>query len=58
MNKRRSFLQKSFAGLAGLAGSLFGVLNIVLPTMGAAYVVQAFLVVVVGGGTLAGSVVA
>jgi urea transport system permease protein len=46
------------AGLAGLAGSLFGVLNIVLPTMGAGYVVQAFLVVVVGGGTLAGSVVA
>jgi urea transport system permease protein len=46
------------AGLAGLAGSLFGVLNIVLPTMGAAYVVQAFLVVVVGGGTLAGSVAA
>jgi urea transport system permease protein len=46
------------AGLAGIAGSLFGVLNIVLPTMGAAYVVQAFLVVVVGGGTLAGSVVA
>ena len=44
------------AGLAGLAGSLFGVLNIVLPTMGTAYVVQAFLVVVVGGGTLAGSV--
>ena len=46
------------AGLAGVAGSLFGVLNIVLPTMGASYVVQAFLVVVVGGGTLAGSVVA
>jgi urea transport system permease protein len=46
------------AGLAGLAGSLFGVLNIVLPTMGSAYVVQAFLVVVVGGGTLAGRVVA
>jgi urea transport system permease protein len=46
------------AGLAGLAGSLFGVLNIVLPTMGATYVVQAFLVVVVGGGTLLGSVFA
>ena len=46
------------AGLAGIAGSLFGVLNIVLPTMGASYVVQAFLVVVVGGGTLAGSVAA
>jgi urea transport system permease protein len=46
------------AGLAGIAGSLFGVLNIVLPTMGANYVVQAFLVVVVGGGTLAGSIAA
>ncbi len=29
------------AGLAGIAGSLFGVLNIVLPTMGTSYVVQA-----------------
>ncbi|MCJ2023222.1 urea ABC transporter permease subunit UrtB [Methylobacterium sp. J-067] len=46
------------AGLAGLAGSLFGVLAIVLPTMGTAYVVQAFLVVVVGGGSLVGSVAA
>ncbi|MFC5068913.1 urea ABC transporter permease subunit UrtB [Flaviflagellibacter deserti] len=46
------------AGLAGVAGSLFGVLNIVLPTMGSAYVVQAFLVVVVGGGSLVGSVAA
>lgn len=46
------------AGLAGLAGSLFGVLAIVLPNMGANYVVQAFLVVVVGGGTIFGSVVA
>ncbi|WP_373288270.1 urea ABC transporter permease subunit UrtB [Chelatococcus reniformis] len=46
------------AGLAGVAGSLFGVLNIVLPTMGTAYVVQAFLVVVTGGGTLLGSVFA
>lgn len=46
------------AGLAGLAGSLFGVLTIVLPGMGANYVVQAFLVVVVGGGTILGSVVA
>lgn len=46
------------AGLAGLAGSLFGVLAIVLPNMGANYVVQAFLVVVVGGGTILGSVVA
>ncbi|WP_245412124.1 urea ABC transporter permease subunit UrtB [Methylocella silvestris] len=46
------------AGLAGVAGSLLGVLAIVLPTMGTAYVVQAFLVVVVGGGTILGSVVA
>ncbi|GLK66903.1 urea ABC transporter permease subunit UrtB [Hansschlegelia plantiphila] len=46
------------AGLAGVAGSLFGVLAIVLPTMGASYVVQAFLMVVVGGGSLAGSVAA
>ncbi len=46
------------AGLAGVAGSLFGVLAIVLPTMGTAYVVQAFLVVVVGGGTPMGSVAA
>ncbi|HET6387783.1 urea ABC transporter permease subunit UrtB [Hyphomicrobium sp.] len=46
------------AGLAGVAGSLFGVLAIVLPTMGSSYVVQAFLMVVVGGGSLAGSVAA
>lgn len=46
------------AGLAGVAGSLFGVLAIVLPTMGSSYVVQAFLMVVVGGGTLGGSVAA
>ncbi len=46
------------AGLAGIAGSLFGVLAIVLPSMGANYVVQAFLVVVVGGGTVVGSLVA
>ncbi len=45
------------SGLAGMAGCLFGVLNIVLPNMGTQYVVQAFLVVVSGGGTLLGSVV-
>ncbi len=44
------------SGLAGLAGALFGVLNIVLPTMGSLYVVRAFLVVVSGGGSLVGSV--
>lgn len=43
------------SGLAGLAGCMFGVLNIVLPNMGTQYVVQAFLVVVSGGGTLLGS---
>lgn len=46
------------AGLAGIAGSLFGVLNIVLPTMGMGYIVEAFLVVVSGGGALLGSVIA
>ncbi|CAN0199886.1 unnamed protein product, partial [Chrysoparadoxa australica] len=46
------------AGLAGIAGALFGVLNIVLPTMGMGYVVQAFLVVVTGGGALVGSAIA
>ncbi|MGR3742686.1 MAG: urea ABC transporter permease subunit UrtB [Pseudooceanicola nanhaiensis] len=46
------------AGLAGVAGALFGVLNIVLPTMGVSYVVQAFLIVVTGGGALAGSAIA
>jgi urea transport system permease protein len=46
------------AGLAGAAGALFGVLNIVLPTMGMSYVVEAFLMVVSGGGSLVGSVIA
>jgi len=46
------------AGLAGIAGSLFGVLNIVLPTMGMGYVVEAFLIVVTGGGALLGSILA
>lgn len=45
------------AGLAGLAGAMFGVLDIVLPTMGSSYVVRSFLVVVSGGGSLAGSIV-
>ncbi len=44
------------AGLAGLAGSMFGVIKNVFPDMGAGYIVEAFLVVVVGGvGSLAGS---
>ncbi len=46
------------AGLAGVAGSLFGAMNIVLPTMGTSYVVEAFLMVVSGGGGLLGSVLA
>lgn len=46
------------AGLAGAAGALFGVINIVLPTMGTSYVVEAFLMVVSGGGSLVGSVIA
>lgn len=45
-------------GLAGVAGALFGVLNIVLPTMGMGYVVEAFLMVVTGGGSLLGSILA
>jgi len=44
------------AGLAGLAGSLFGAIKNVFPDMGAGYIVEAFLVVVVGGvGSLLGS---
>ncbi|WP_434053111.1 MAG: urea ABC transporter permease subunit UrtB [Roseibium sp.] len=46
------------AGLAGMAGSLFGAMNIVLPTMGTSYVVEAFLMVVAGGGGLLGSILA
>ncbi len=46
------------AGLAGLAGSLFAALSIVLPSMGTGYIVQSFLVVVTGGGSLLGSVAA
>lgn len=45
------------SGLAGLAGAMFGALNIVLPNMGSLYVVRAFLVVVSGGGSLIGTVV-
>jgi urea transport system permease protein len=45
------------AGLAGLAGSMFGAIKNVFPDMGAGYIVEAFLVVVVGGvGSLVGSV--
>ena len=44
------------AGLAGVAGVLFSAFKDVFPDMGADYIVEAFLVVVVGGvGTLLGS---
>lgn len=46
------------AGLAGVAGSLFGAMNIILPTMGTSYVVEAFLMVVAGGGGILGSILA
>ena len=45
------------AGLAGVAGALFGGLKTLFPDMGGGYIVEAFLVVVVGGVELAGSVV-
>lgn len=45
------------AGLAGLAGGLFAGLKTVFPDMGAGYIVEAFLVVVVGGAELSGSLV-
>ena len=47
---------RPFAGLAGVAGVLFSAFKDVFPDMGADYIVEAFLVVVVGGvGTLLGS---
>ena len=46
------------AGLAGIAGAMFGVIKNVFPNMGGDYVVEAFMVVVVGGvGHLIGSMV-
>ncbi|MEQ8654816.1 MAG: urea ABC transporter permease subunit UrtB [Kiloniellales bacterium] len=45
------------AGLAGVAGGLFGAVKTLFPDMGSGYIVEAFLVVVVGGVQLAGSVV-
>lgn len=44
------------AGLAGAAGAMFGALKTLFPDMGSGYVVEAFLVVVVGGIQLIGSV--
>jgi urea transport system permease protein len=46
------------AGLAGVAGALFGAYNIVLPTMGMSYVVEAFMMVVSGGGGIMGTLLA
>ncbi len=45
------------AGLAGVAGGLFGAVKTLFPDMGSGYIVEAFLVVVVGGVQLVGSVV-
>ena len=46
------------AGLAGVAGVLFSAFKNVFPDMGADYIIEAFLVVVVGGvGTLLGSAI-
>lgn len=44
------------AGLAGVAGGLFGALKTLFPDMGSGYIVEAFLVVVVGGIGLLGTV--
>ena len=44
------------AGLAGAAGAMFGALKTLFPDMGSGYIVEAFLVVVVGCIQLAGSV--
>ena len=43
------------AGLAGISGSMFSGLKTIFPDMGLGYVVEAFLVVVTGGGELWGS---
>ena len=44
------------AGLAGIAGAMFSPLKTLFPDMGSGYIVEAFLVVVVGGVHLLGSV--
>jgi urea transport system permease protein len=44
------------AGLAGIAGGMFTGLKTIFPDMGQDYVVEAFLVVVTGGGEVFGSV--
>ena len=45
------------AGLAGAAGSMFGALKTLFPDMGSSYIVEAFLVVVVGGTEIIGTVI-
>ncbi len=45
------------AGLAGISGAMFTGLKTIFPDMGLGYVVEAFLVVVTGGGDLFGSLV-
>ena len=44
------------AGLAGISGAMFTGLKTIFPDMGLGYVVEAFLVVVTGGGDIVGSV--
>ena len=44
------------AGLAGISGAMFSGLKTIFPDMGLGYVVEAFLVVVTGGGQVVGSV--
>ncbi|MBT3928792.1 MAG: urea ABC transporter permease subunit UrtB, partial [Rhodospirillaceae bacterium] len=43
------------AGLAGISGAMFTGLKTIFPDMGLGYVVEAFLVVVTGGGDVFGS---
>ena len=43
------------AGLAGISGAMFAGLKTIFPDMGLGYVVEAFLVVVTGGGDIIGS---
>jgi urea transport system permease protein len=43
------------AGLAGISGAMFSGLKTIFPDMGLGYVVEAFLVVVTGGGEVIGS---
>ena len=45
------------AGLAGISGAMFSGLKTIFPDMGIHYVVEAFLVVVTGGGDVFGSLV-